>query len=54
MTKPILISQILPLILYTGIFLLAPDDYIKEVNSAFYDFIWPKKIHYVNKNVIMQ
>ena len=39
----VLRSQILPLVLYPGSVLFAHEDFTKEVDSAFYDFIWPKK-----------
>ena len=50
----VLRSQILPIILYPASVLYTPDDIIEEVNSLFYDFIWPNKKHHVKKKVLIQ
>ena len=50
----ILRSQALPLILYPASVLFVPDKTVKELESIFYDFIWPNKKHHVKKQVLKQ
>ena len=50
----ILRSQALPLILYPASVLFVPYKTVKELESIFYDFIWPNKKHHVKKQVLKQ
>jgi len=50
----VLRSQILPIILYPASVLYTPDDIIEELNSLFFNFIWPNKKHHVKKKVIIK
>jgi hypothetical protein len=50
----ILRSQALPLILYPASVLFVPEKIVKELDSLFYDFIWPNKKHHVKKQVLKQ
>lgn len=47
-------SLIMPHILYIASIIPIPDDFIKEIDKMFFDFVWPNGKHHVKKKVIIQ
>jgi len=47
-------SLIMPHILYIASIIPIPDDFIKEIDKMFFDFVWPHGKHHVKKKVIIQ
>lgn len=47
-------SLVFPIVLFIAAFLFVPKKYIKELDTLFYNFVWPGGKHHVKQNVMIQ